>query len=374
MITVLVQFQMPEGVALADAAAIFRSTAPRYLGMEGLVRKYYVFDPLTRRAGGCYLMPDRAAAERVFDASWKKVVAERYGAEPGIIYFDTPVIVDNLTREILVDGVAAPGEASVQGSEGHLGYRLVGNGPEPVIMLHDWTSTSESYAGIVPLLDTASYTWCFPDLRGYGRSWGLSGAYTSIEAAGDIFRLAGKLGWVKFHLAGHSMSGQIVQRAAMMHPERLASLTCITPVPASGVPIDPESRAMFRSAAEDEGNWKTISRMLTGARLPESWYALKHASFAANVQAEAFLGFLGMWTGENFASGMPVINLPVQVILGGHDMEVFHEGPMREAFVKPFPRAHFEVLTDAGHYPMAETPVRFVRLVEDFLARHPAGA
>lgn len=374
MITVLVQFQMPEGTTGTDAAAIFRSTAPRYLGMEGLVRKYYVFDPLTCRAGGCYLMPDRAAAERVFDAKWKKVVAERYGAEPSMAYFDTPVIVDNLTSEILVDGVPVTNGTRVPSDDGHLGYQLVGSGPERVMMLHDWTSTSQSFEAIWPLLDTARYTWCFPDLRGYGRSHELTGAYTSVEAATDAFRLADRLGWAKFHLAGHSMSGQIVQRAAMMHPERLASLTCITPVPASGVPIDAASRDLFRSAAHDDVSWTVISKMLTGARLPDSWYALKHASFAANVKAEAFLGYLDMWTIENFAGDMAVLDLPVQVILGAHDMEIFQLGPMREAFTRTFPGAHFEVLTESGHYPMAETPARFLRLVEDFLARHPAAA
>lgn len=100
MITAIVQFKLPPGTTRAQAAALFRQSAPKYRGIAGLVRKYYVFGD-DGMAGGVYLWESRAAAEKVYDAAWRKMIAERYGAAPTIAYFDTPVIVDNARGEII---------------------------------------------------------------------------------------------------------------------------------------------------------------------------------------------------------------------------------------------------------------------------------
>lgn len=101
MITAIVQFQLGDDATTETAASIFRSTAPRYLGKAGLIRKYYIFDPETRKGGGCYLFEDRAAAERIFDAEWKSVVTKKYGSAPQMTLFETPVVVDNVENEII---------------------------------------------------------------------------------------------------------------------------------------------------------------------------------------------------------------------------------------------------------------------------------
>jgi len=107
MITAVVRFKLTEGTSLDDAAAIFQGTAPRYRGMTGLLRKYYLFDPDTGTGGGCYLFESRDAAEAVFDDAWRALIKEKYGAEPNIDYFETPVVVDNVSDEIVGARVAA---------------------------------------------------------------------------------------------------------------------------------------------------------------------------------------------------------------------------------------------------------------------------
>ncbi|MCP1337817.1 YdhR family protein [Futiania mangrovi] len=108
MITAVVQFKLGEAMSLDHAAAVFQTTAPRYRGMSGLVRKYYLFDPETGTGGGCYLFESRAAADAVFDDAWRALIREKYSAEPHIQYFETPVVVDNVSDEIVV-GANAPG-------------------------------------------------------------------------------------------------------------------------------------------------------------------------------------------------------------------------------------------------------------------------
>lgn len=52
-------------------------------------------------AGGCYLFENRANAEAAFSDEWRALIADKYGAEPQIGFFETPVVVDNATEEIL---------------------------------------------------------------------------------------------------------------------------------------------------------------------------------------------------------------------------------------------------------------------------------
>ena len=95
MITAIVRFKLPDTVKLADAETMFRGSAPKYEGLAGLVRKYYLFDEASHTGGGVYLWESRAAAEKVYNADWRKMITERYGAAPEINYFESPVIVDN---------------------------------------------------------------------------------------------------------------------------------------------------------------------------------------------------------------------------------------------------------------------------------------
>ncbi len=101
MITAVVQFKLPDGTSLADAKAKFQSTAPRYRGLPGLARKYYLFDAEKGTGGGCYLFESRADAEAAFNDEWHARIRDKYGADPEIRYFESPVIVDNVRGEII---------------------------------------------------------------------------------------------------------------------------------------------------------------------------------------------------------------------------------------------------------------------------------
>ena len=103
MITALVQFRLPAAVTRDEAVRLFKGSAPKYRDLPGLVRKYYLFNAEAGTGGGVYLWKSREDAERPYTAEWMATIRARYGAEPVITYFDTPVVVDNLTAEISSD-------------------------------------------------------------------------------------------------------------------------------------------------------------------------------------------------------------------------------------------------------------------------------
>jgi hypothetical protein len=103
MITTLVQIKLSEVLSLDKARDIFSSTAPKYIEVQGLIRKYYLLSEDGETAGGVYLWESRKAADTLYTDEWKKFIQQKYGSKPSVTYFNSPVIVDNLLGEIIKD-------------------------------------------------------------------------------------------------------------------------------------------------------------------------------------------------------------------------------------------------------------------------------
>ena len=104
MITALVQFKLPQPVTREKARELFSSTAPKYREVQGLIRKYYVLSQDGGSAGGVYLWKSQQDAERLYTDEWKKSIQERFGSQPMVTYFESPVVVDNAAGAIQTDG------------------------------------------------------------------------------------------------------------------------------------------------------------------------------------------------------------------------------------------------------------------------------
>ncbi|NML16423.1 monooxygenase [Azohydromonas caseinilytica] len=103
MITALTTFTLPKPITREEARRIFLSTAPKYQGVPGLLRKTYLLSEDGLTAGGVYFWNSKAEAEAVYTPAWRSFVKEKYGTEPSITYFESPVVVDNVAQQIFSD-------------------------------------------------------------------------------------------------------------------------------------------------------------------------------------------------------------------------------------------------------------------------------
>jgi len=103
MITALVQFKLPQPLTREKAQPHFVAAAPKYREIAGLIRKYFLLSEDGGTVAGVYLWKSKKEAEGLYTKEWADSIRERYGALPSVTYFESPVVVDNLTNEVISD-------------------------------------------------------------------------------------------------------------------------------------------------------------------------------------------------------------------------------------------------------------------------------
>ena len=91
LITAIVNFDLPDSMTQEKAKEMFEASAPRYENLPGVGEA----DAEARVGGGVYLWKDRESADALYEGGWRETIRERFGNEPRISWFETPVIVDN---------------------------------------------------------------------------------------------------------------------------------------------------------------------------------------------------------------------------------------------------------------------------------------
>jgi hypothetical protein len=105
MITAIVQYQLPPHIDLAACAAHFRTIAPGFRDVPGLISKQFIYAE-DGWAGGVYLWQTQAAAESFYTGPWLDGIRERYGMDPQIKFFQTACITDNTSTTVLLPEAA----------------------------------------------------------------------------------------------------------------------------------------------------------------------------------------------------------------------------------------------------------------------------
>jgi len=244
----------------------------------------------------------------------------------------------------------------------------VGSGDHHVLALHGWFGSARGWGSLPDYLDGAAYTYVFMDLRGYGGRQQVAGDFTMEEAAADGLALADELGWDRFSVIGHSMSGQAIQHVLLQAPGRVRRLVALNPVPATGVPFDADGWALFSGAAASRGNRAAIINFSTGSRLPAAFvdHVVRHS--LDHSAAGAFGAYLESWAKTDFSDQVKGNPAVVKVIIGEHD-PALPAPVMEQTWMAFYPNAELDVLPNAGHYPMYETPAALAASIEEFLGR-----
>jgi pimeloyl-ACP methyl ester carboxylesterase len=188
------------------------------------------------------------------------------------------------------------------------------------------------------------------------------------EAAADAIELADQLGWDRFSLVGHSMSGVAIQHVLHQAPDRVRRLVGVAPVPATGLPWGESEWALFNSAAHSTASRQIIVNHATGSRLTPAFVDLIVRHSRDNSTEAAFGAYLPSWARADILARIKGNEVPVKVITGEYDPTQPAEF-MEQAWLQVYPNSELEVLRGTGHYPMFETPAALAVSIEEFLSR-----
>ena len=118
-----------------------------------------------------------------------------------------------LEKTVLVDGF-------------QVHYKQMGEG-RPLLILHGWGSSSDSWVRVQEMLAAKGYQVIVPDLPGFGKTQAPHTVWGVEEYAEFMNRFTEELGLEKFILAGHSFGGQTAIQFAVDHPGKLEKLVLI---------------------------------------------------------------------------------------------------------------------------------------------------
>jgi len=247
------------------------------------------------------------------------------------------------------------------------GYSLVGNGREHVFFLNGWIGCAESWNDVVCALDPEALTAVLFDYRGYGKSIHLSGDYTFDQVCQDVLNVADHLQLPTFSLVGHSMGGMAMQKIAVAAPRRVNRMVAVTPVPACGSRMDAQRKAHFEQAVTNLAAREAIIHSSTGNRLPSTWVSRTARHSVEVAKAEATAAYLDEWTTKDFSHQVINNPTPVKVIVGEYDPGLT-PALMEKTWLQWYPNANLELMRNAGHYPMNETPLALAASIQAFCA------
>ena len=100
MITAFVTVPLPKDLTREKWLENVKNTAARFQGVPGLARKNFIFNRDTGLGGGVYTWESRDIAEKFYAGPWRDNMIKMFGVEPKIAYFESPLIVDNVTGKI----------------------------------------------------------------------------------------------------------------------------------------------------------------------------------------------------------------------------------------------------------------------------------
>jgi 3-oxoadipate enol-lactonase len=242
-----------------------------------------------------------------------------------------------------------------------LAVDLAGTGPL-LLFMHGIGGNRTNWRAQLPAF-AAHFACVAWDARGYGDSEDYEGALAFDDFVGDVLRVLDHFGAERAHLVGLSMGGRIAMRTALLHPERIATLTLLDThegfeafTPAQREAFVDSRRAPLLAGKEPADIADAVARSLVGPKattvqlqqLVDSIATLHKASYIKSLQATVEQVVLG---------DISLIQAPTHFVVGADDR--LTPPAMHHEMAAKLGGAPVSVLPDAGHLSNIENAAAF---------------
>lgn len=272
------------------------------------------------------------------------------------------------TPFLLVTHMARAADVAYDGAKVH--YESYGKGKDAVVFIHGWTCDLTFWRGQAPVYE--KHRSLLIDLPGHGQSDKPDVSYTQERFARAVDAVMRDAGVERAVLVGHSMGGAVGLTFVRLFPAKARALVLVDAfVPL--YPKDPAERegqkkqidgfvAVLRGPDSKANVQKMIESMFSDKTTPAMRDEIRSKMLAApqHVMVSAMEGMFAtppIQPGETY-------KIPVMAILARPSGRADNEAQLRGVF----PNLRYEEWKGSGHFLMMESPDRFNRVLEEFLA------
>jgi pimeloyl-ACP methyl ester carboxylesterase len=237
---------------------------------------------------------------------------------------------------------------------------------EPVIMLHGFTDSWNTYALALPHLSPAYHVYAL-DQRGHGESSKTAADFTVERFVADVVAFMDAQGIAKATVVGHSLGSMVAQLVAIHHPDRVNKLVLIGSMTVGGNPgvlefneavqtltdpIDPVFARDFQTSTQIN----EISPVFLDKVVAES----------LKVPAQVWRQTMASFVQQETTHDLYKISAPTLILWGDQDPYFLRSD--QETLAALIPQATLRIYEQVSHNPHWEQPERFVADLEQFLA------
>ena len=266
-------------------------------------------------------------------------------------------------------------DRSFRSSAGEIAFGAVGQGPD-VLLVHGTPSSSVIWEGVVERL-ADSFRFHFLDLPGYGASEKHEGQDVRLRTfARVVAELVEHVGLTRPVLVGHDFGGATVLGAHLVEGVDTPGIAV-----ADAVAVNPWGTPFSLHVRDNKDTFAAVPGYVheaviaahlqtTGARpLPDDMVSALVAPWTGDEGQAAYYRQVALYDHEYTARLEPLyptIAVPTLVLWGAEDGWIpLSAGRRLHGMI---PGAALEVLPDAGHFSMIDTPGLFARLLGGWLA------
>jgi pimeloyl-ACP methyl ester carboxylesterase len=258
--------------------------------------------------------------------------------------------------------------ATYDGARVH--YESYGKGKDAIVFIHGWTCDLTFWRGQAPVYEKRRSL--LVDLPGHGQSDKPDVPYTQERFARGVEAVMRAAGVERAVVVGHSMGGPVALTFLRLFPAKTRALVLVDAY-LQQEPRNDQERTQKKLMDGFAARWRAPNYKESASSMIDSMFSDKTTASQREqirekmltapqyVMASAFEGMMGMEPlkpGETYALPVLAIMADRSGNLGGY------EAQLRGVF----PNLRYESWQGAGHFLMMESPDRFNRTLEDFLA------
>ncbi|UVE17963.1 alpha/beta hydrolase [Pseudomonas sp. LS44] len=251
-------------------------------------------------------------------------------------------------------------------STGRFAYTCQGQGV-PILLLHGLGSSLLDWQPQIDYLSGFFKVYAL-DLRGHGASELLRARLGVADMAADVAEFITALECEPCFVVGISMGGMVGFQLLVSNPELVRGFVAVNSAPS--FPLDSlwlRSQVALRKVLIHLLGLRVMGKLLAHKLFPYAEQTQLRAQFTERITRNdrvSYLHALRAILGWSTLPAVQVVDTPMLIVAGDRDYTPL---AYKQSYVRQLRNARLAVIEDSGHATPLDQPVKFNRLVQQFI-------